>query len=82
MTRLLVCVFALIYSIIYTIKPVYFLNRANKRHPMLDEDGSGVKKTAIEITPETIRRARKYGYIIIAITTFCTLYCAYQIFLA
>jgi len=82
MGRLIICLAALIYSIFYTLKPQFFLERVQKRYPKLDEDGSGVEKPVLEVNEATIRRARKYGFVLIAFTSAATLYCLYQLYLA
>ena len=82
MGRLIICVLALIYSIIYTAKPKFFLERVQKRYPKLDEDGSGEEKPVIEVNEKTIGMARKCGYVLIAITSVLTLFCIYKLYFA
>ena len=82
MSRLIVSLLALLYSIIYTVKPEIFLERIKKRYPQLDEDGSGEKKPILEVNTESIRKARIYGCVLIAISGFATLFTLYKMYLA
>ena len=81
MSRLILCLVTLVYSIIYTVKPTFFLSRIQKRYPKLD-DGTGVEKEVFEVNEATIKKARKYGIVVILFATFATLKCLYQMFWA